>query len=184
MPIRLPFEQLLVPVRQSGARVGAASLARHSSAILLLAPQPSAADWSALPHGALLKRLFADKVRKAGDSFHVRVGTQAQTLLVVTCIDAGRTTFERLQAAAKLSRLALEGEPRSMLLWQQGCDPAAADAASRALLAALQAAAFRFASFKSKRKPATRLARIDIGRRGKLPDLEATLASAAGNNLA
>jgi len=184
MPIRLPFEQLLVPVRQSGARVSAASLARHSSAVLLLQLQPSAADWNALPHGALLKGLFADKVRKAGDSFHVRVGARAQTLLIVACIDTGRSTFERLQAAAKLSRIALDGEPRSMLLWQQGCDAAAADAALLALIAALQAAAFRFASFKSKRKPPLRLTRIDIGRRGKLPELDATLASSGGNNLA
>ena len=184
MPIRLPFEQLLVPVRQSGARVSAAYLARHSSAVLLLGLQPSAADWNALPHGALLKGLFADKVRKAGDSFHVRVGAHAQTLLVVACIDTGRGTFERLQAAAKLSRLALDGEPRSVLLWQQGCDPAAADATLLALVAALQAAVFRFASFKSKRKRPLRLTRIDISRRGRLPDLDATLASSGGNNLA
>jgi leucyl aminopeptidase len=184
MPIRLPFEQLLVPVRQSGSRLGAASLARHSSAVLLLDLQPSAADWNALPHGALLKGLFADKVRKAGDNFHVRVGARAQTLLVVACIDSGRTTFERLQAAAKLSRLALEGEPRSVLLWQQGCDPAAADATLLALVAALQAAAFRFASFKSKRKPPLRLTHIEISRRGKLTGLDATLASSGGNNLA
>jgi leucyl aminopeptidase len=71
-----------------------------------------------------------------------------------------------------------------MLIWQQGCDPAAADAALLALIAALQAAAFRFASFKSKRKPPLRLTRIDIGRRGKLPELDATLASSGGNNLA
>ena len=184
MPIRLPFEQLLVPLRQRGSHVSAATLARHSSAVLLLGSQPTAADWNALPHGVLLKGLFADKVRKAGDNFHVRVGAHAQTLLIVACIDAARGTFERLQAAAKLSRLALDGEPHSMLLWQQGCDPAAADAALLALVAALQAAAFRFASFKSKRKPAARLTRIDIGRRGKLSGLDATLASAGGNNLA
>jgi leucyl aminopeptidase len=189
MPIRLPFEQLLVPVRQSGARVSAASLARHSSAVLLLSAEPSAADWDALPQGALLKSLFAAKVRKAGDCFQVRVGAQAQTLLVVAAVDAARGTFERLQAAAKWSRLALDGEPRSVLVWQQGCDPGAADAAQLALVAALQAAAFRFASFKSKRKPASRLASIDIARRGvgirsKLPDLDAALATAGGNNLA
>ena len=184
MPIRLPFEQLLVPVRQSGARLSAASLARHSSALLLLGAKPSSADWDALPHGALLKSLFAEKVRKAGDSFHVRVGAEAQTLLIVASIDPARGTFERLQAAAKLSRLALEGEPRSILIWQQGCDAGAADAVTLALIAALQAGAFRFASFKSKRKPASQLAQIEIARAGKLPELEATLASAGGNNLA
>ena len=184
MPIRLPFEQLLVPVRQSGARVGAASLARHASAVLLLPAKPSSADWDALPHAALLKSLFADKVRKAGDCFQVRVGPQAQTLLVVATIDPARGTFERLQAAAKCSRLALEGEPKSVLIWQQGSEAASADPVMLALIAALQAAAFRFASFKSKRKPPSALAQIELARAGKFAGLDATLASAGGNNLA
>ena len=209
MPIRLPFEQLVVPVRQSGARVSAAVLARHSSAVLLLGTKPSDADWNALPHGPLLKALFAAKVRKVGDHFHVRLGTEAQTVLVVAGVDPARGAFERLQAAAKWSRLALEGEPRSVLIWQQGCDggaahaaaavagaalagaalAAAADAEQLALIAALQAGAFRFASFKSERKPARRLTLIEIargtGRPGKpLADLDVTLASAGGNNLA
>jgi leucyl aminopeptidase len=203
MPIRLPFEQLLVPVRQSGARVTAASLGSHPSAVLLLPQKPSAAVWDALPHGALLKPLFADKVRNAGDFFHVRVGAQAQTVLVVASLDPARSAFEHLQAAAKWSRLALEGEPASVLVWQQGCDAsadagatpagaavaAAADAAQLALIAALQAAAFRLASFKSKPKAASPLTQIEIARPGKgspgkLQDLDATLASAAGNNLA
>ena len=220
MPIRLPFEQLLVPVRQSGARVTAAVLARHSSAVLLLGVKPSDADWNALPYGALLKALFAEKVRKVGDHFHVRLGAQAQTVLVVAGVDPARGTFERLQAAAKWSRLALEGEPRSLLIWQQGCDAGAAhagaahagaahagaaDAEQLALIAALQAGAFRFASFKSERKPARRLTVIEIarvkgragagagapGKSAKAPtpgrplaDLDATLASAGGNNLA
>jgi len=214
MPISLPFEQLLVPVRQSGASVTAASLARHASAVLLLAHKPSAADWEVLPHGALLKALFAEKVKKAGDFFQVRVGARAQTVLVVASFDPARGAFERLQAAAKWSRLALEGEPGSVLIWQQGCDvpepaagpavaapavagpaPAAADlaaaaeAALLALIAALQAAAFRLATFKSNPKPPSRLALIEIARPGKgrganWPDLDATLASAGGNNLA
>ncbi len=184
MPISLPFEQLVVPVRQIGARVRAASLVRHSSALLLLGSQPAAADWSALPHAALLKPLFKDKIRKAGDSFHLRIGARAETLLVVACIDAARGTFEHLQAAAKLVRVALDGDPRSILIWQQGCEGAAADAAMLALIAAVQAASFRLASFKSKPKSLPRLAHIEIARAGKLPDLDTTLASAGGNNLA
>ena len=161
-----------------------ASLARYSSAILLLERQPAAADWNALPHGPLLKQLFKERIRKAGDSFHLRIGPRAETLLLVACLDAERGTFEHLQAAAKLARVALDGDPRSILLWQQGCEPAVADAATLALIAALQAACFRFASFKSKRKPLPRLAHIEIARSGKLSELEATLASTAGNNLA
>ncbi len=184
MPISLPFEQLVVPVRQISARLGVSSLARYPSAILLLPPRPSAADWNALPHGALLKGLFKDKVHKAGDSFQLRIGAKAETLLTVACIDAARGTFEQLQAAGKLARAALEGDPRSMLIWQQGCEAAAVDAALLALIAALQAAAFRLATFKSKPKPQPRLTSLEIVRAGKWPELETTLASAAGNNLA
>jgi leucyl aminopeptidase len=186
-------------VRQIGARIGMASLARHSSAILLLSAQPSTADWNALPHANLLKPLFEDKVRKAGDSFQLRVGAGAETLLVVACIDAERrsaapSTFEHLQAAAKLARMALDGgptaggprggRPRSILLWQQGCKPAVADAAMLAIIAALQAAAFHLPSFKSKPEPRSKLARVELAHSGRLADLETTLAGAGGNNLA
>jgi len=184
MPIRLPFDQLLVPVRQIKARITAAALARYAGALLFLPLAPSQSDWNALPHGALLRALHERKVRKAGDTFHLRVGPQAQTLLVVACVAAEASTFERLQAAGKLARSALDGDPQSLLVWQQGCAPGAAEATFNTIIAALEAAAFRFATFKSKPKTRARLLRIDLARREKLPDLDLTLATAAGNNLA
>ena len=184
MPIRLPFDQLLVPVRQIKARITAAALARYAGALLFLPLAPSQSDWNALPHGALLRALHERKVRKAGDTFHLRVGPQAQTLLVVACVAAEASTFERLQAAGKLARSALDGDPQSLLVWQQGCEPGAAEATFNTIIAALEAAAFRFATFKSKPKTRARLLRIDLARREKLPDLDLTLATAAGNNLA
>jgi leucyl aminopeptidase len=51
-------------------------------------------------------------------------------------------------------------------------------------VAALQAACFKLESFKSKQRSAPTVAHIDIARRGKLPDLDVTLATSAGNNLA
>jgi leucyl aminopeptidase len=184
MPTRLPFDQLLVPVRQIGARITASLLARHASALVFMPLTPTEADWKALPHGALLRGLYKRKVRKAGDCFHLRVGAQAQTLLVVACVADEAGTFERLQAAAKLARSALDGEPQSLLLWQQGCAAGPANASMSAAIAALQAAAFRFASFKSKPKPREQLARIDVAGGRKIPDLDLTLATSAGNNLA
>ena len=181
---RLPLDLLLVPVRQIGARLTASLLARYSSALVFLPLTPTAADWRALPHGAVLRGLYARKVRKAGDCFHLRVGAQAQTLLIVACLAEEASTFERLQAAGKLARSALDGDPQSLLLWQQGCSADAANATLNATVAALEAAAFRFASFKSKPKKRERLARIDIGAAKKLPNLDLTLATAAGNNLA
>src|ERR1700704_1255844 len=94
MPTRLPLDQLLVPVRQIGARITVSLLARYSSALVFLPLTPSEADWSAVPRG-----LYAQKVRKAGDCFHLRVGASAQTLLIVACLAEEASTFERLQAA-------------------------------------------------------------------------------------
>ena len=184
MPTRLPFDQLLVPVRQIKARISAAALARYASALLFLPLAPSQTDWNALPYGALLRALHERKVRKAGDTFHLRVGPKAQTLLVVACVAGEASTFERLQAAGKLARSALDGDPQSVLIWQQGCTTGAAEATFNTIIAALEAAAFRFATFKSKPKTQARLLRIDLARREKLPDLDLTLATAAGNNLA
>jgi leucyl aminopeptidase len=184
MPTRLPLDLLLVPVRQVGSRISAAVLARHASALLFLPLTPSHADWDALPFGALLRALFARKMRKAGDTFHLRVGPRAQTLLVVACVANEASTFERLQAAGKLARSVLDGDPQSLLIWQQGCATAAAEASLNTMIAALQAAAFRCATFKSKPKTRARLLRIDLARREKLPNLDLTLATAAGNNLA
>jgi leucyl aminopeptidase len=171
-------------VRQIGARVSASSLARYGSALLFLPLAPSAADWEALPHAPMLRALHERKIRKAGDTFHLRVGPQAQTLLVIACVAADATTFERLQAAGKLARSVLEGDPKTLLVWQQGCTSSAADATFHAAIAALQAAAFRFATFKSKPKSRAALLGIDLARRGKLHEMELTLATAAGNNLA
>src|SRR5277367_6017820 len=108
MPIRLPLDRLLVPVRQTGARITPAVLARYESALLFMPLAPTAADWKAVPHGAVLRALYQRKVRKHGDAFHLRVGAEAQTLLVVACLSGEASTFERLQAAGKLARGALE----------------------------------------------------------------------------
>ena len=132
----------------------------------------------------MLRALHERKIRKAGDTFHLRVGPQAQTLLVVACLANEASTFDRLQAAGKLARSALDGDPKSLLVWQQGCTEDAADASFHAIIAALEAAAFRFATFKSKPKSRTQLLQIDIARRGKLQGMELTLATSAGNNLA
>lgn len=173
-----------MPVRQVGARINASNLARYASAVLFLPLSPTDADWKALPHATMLRALYERKIRKAGDTFHVRVGPQVQTSLVVACLANEASSFERLQAAGKLARSALDGDPKSLLVWQQGCPNAAADATFNTMIAACEAAAFRLATFKSKPKSRTRLLRIDLARRGKLQELDLTLATAAGNNLA
>src|SRR4029077_2792459 len=119
MPTRLPLDRLLVPVRHTASRVTASILARYASALLFLPLNPSAADWNALPYGATLRALHERKIRKAGDTYHLRVGPRAETLLIVACIAEEAAAFERLQAAGKLARSALDGDPKSALVWQE-----------------------------------------------------------------
>jgi leucyl aminopeptidase len=145
---------------------------------------PTAHDWAELPHGALLRDLYLRKGRKPGDSVQLKVGAHAETSLIAVCLAETASTFERLQSAGRLARVALEGEPRSMVIAAHGCVKNSADAALNATVASLQAAAFRFATFKSNPKPHTPLARIDIVAADDVVDLDLTLATAAGNNLA
>jgi len=189
MPIRMPplraiLASLLAPAHRIGARVGAAAVARHKAAIVLLPPTPSAADWAALPHGEILRAIFASRSRKPGEQFDLRVGVRGETHCLVGIVAAAASSFERLSAAGKLARAALAGEPESLLLWQQGCAEPAASAALLATVAAVQAAQFELATFKSKPKPARRLRALDVAAGGRLAGLEQTLATSAGNNLA
>jgi leucyl aminopeptidase len=184
MPTRLPFGSLLVPVRQTAARLTEAKLARFECAIVFLPQSPAADDWTALPFGGLLRDLYQRKSLKPGDYVQLKVGAHAETTLFAVCMADAASTFERLQSAGRLTRAALEGEPRSLLVSAQGCVKEAAHATLLATVAALQAAAFRFATFKSAPKPSVALANIELVTTGKLADLDVTLATSAGNNIA
>jgi leucyl aminopeptidase len=184
MPIRLPFSSLRVPVRQIGSPPPSSKFARYECAIVFLPPEPGPSDWAALPHGALLRALHRRKDRKPGDTLQLRVGENAETLLIALSPARTASTFERLKAAGSLVRLALDGEPRSLLLYAHGGDRDIVQSTLQATVAALQAAAFRFASFKTQPKSRRALARIDISTAERVTDLDVTLATSAGNNLA
>ena len=184
MPARPPFEHLLVPVRTIRSRPSAVALARNPAALVLLPPSPSPADWAALggPSSAL-HRAFAAKRRRPGDTFTCSIGALGETRVAVAILDAATSPYERLLAAGKAARGALEDSPASVLLLAHGFTAELADAALRAGVAALQAAAFRLPNFKTER-PGAALARIDLLARARPPGLDHELASAAGNNLA
>src|SRR5258708_3374418 len=184
MPIRLPFGSLLVPVRQTGSRPIPATLARYECAIVFLPAEPSPADWTAVPHGTLLRALYRRRERKPGDTVQLRGGQRAETLVLAVCLAGTASALERLNAGGKLAGVALESEPHSVLLDAHGGDGGVMQAALNATVAALQAAAFRFATFKTDAKPHRPLKRIDISAAGKLTPLDLTLATSGGNNLA
>src|SRR5262249_45978520 len=158
---RIPFDRLLIPVRSTSARVTAALLKRYGSAVLLMPAKPSAEDFKSLPHAPMLQSLHARKIHKPGDCFSVRVGAGADTQLLVVAVSEAASTFERLQCAGKWARVILDNDADRLLILTQGLDADSTDAATHALLAALEANVFRFASFKTKPRPAPRLQRID-----------------------
>jgi leucyl aminopeptidase len=184
MLISLPFDDLMIPVRQSGARLNEAMLKRFSCVLLHLPASVSDVDWNALPQGALLRRLYQARPRKSGDYFHVRVGTSSDTDLWVLIVGHEVSPFKRLQDAGKFARAALAGQPAGVLLAQHGLAEDVAASVLLASVAALQAAAFRLPQFKSAVKRAPRIGSLQIAHTKKLKDLAQTQASAAGNNLA
>ncbi len=152
--------------------------------MLLLPPAPAPGDWAALPFADHVQGVFAQKKRKAGDFFELRLGKRSETLLIVAIAAQKASTFERLQCAARWARAAMAVEPRSLLIGQHGCSAETAHAAALALVAALQAAAMPLPAFKSKPPRHERLASIDLVLGARLPGLRQELAAAAGANLA
>lgn len=183
MPTRLPFDSLLVPVRRVNARLTSARFSRYDCVLVLLPAVPTASDWMGLPHGALLRSLYQHKGRKPGETVLLRVGSRAETTVIALCVAETASTFERLQVAGRVARTALADDPKTFLLASSGGSDEM-EFGLYACLAALQAAAFRFTNYKSTPQAPGSLARIDIAVVGKLPDLDLTMATAGGNNLA
>ena len=184
MPPRLPLNLLTVPVKTRNARLGDNAIARYSAAILLLPAEISDAKLAALPQASALRSVHSQKSRRGDHVLTTRLGARAQTLLVVAYIAPTSSTFERLQLAQKCARMALECEPEKVLIYHAIDNGTVKDSALLATIAALQAAAFRLASFKSKPKRISPLRQIDIAGAGRIADLNLTLATSAGNNLA
>ena len=184
MPTRLPLDSLTVPVNARNARIGEAALARYPAAILLLTASSTDRDFAPLAHADVIRAAHSRKPRQGGDVLTIRIGTRAQTQLVIAYADAKASTFELLQLAQKAARSALEFEPEALLIYAIIESAVLRESAILAVIAGIQAAAFPLASFKSVPKKITRLARIDIAGAGRLRDLDLTVATSGGNNLA
>ena len=166
MPIRLPFNSLIVPARQIRARISPRRSPdmprpRFSAPETLGRGLGGVAPWGGAARAVRAQGPQGRRLLPAAR------GCRAETLLVAAC-PAAQCEHLRTVAGGRQARArALECEPQSLLLWQQGCDLEPVGRVSRRL-AALQAGAFRFATFKSKPKPRTPLARLDVALEGKL----------------
>ena len=77
----------------------------------------------------------------------------------------------------------MESEPESLLLWQQGCVGNGAGGVQRRGCRP-RGGGFSVRDLQEQAETAPALARIDIATAGKVADLDFTLATAAGNNVA
>jgi leucyl aminopeptidase len=184
MPVRLPLERLIVAVRKRSARITDAILQRYPAALLLLPVAPNENSWARVPFGDLVQALHRSKPRKSGDHYVLRVGSQAQTVLVIGVVGTATSSFEQLHAAGKAARAVLEFEAASVVIFSHELGAASHRAHVLAAIAALQAAAFTMPNFKSKPRRQVALTRIDVAGTTPLDELQTTLAGCAGNNLA
>ena len=164
---------------------------RHPSSLAIRPPfvflplKPAAARLGGGAARRVLRALYARRVRKDGDCCQLRVGARAETAARRRCLPAQASTFERLQAAGKLARSS--DRERTAIAAAMAArvrpDTAARRVQSRPLPRSRRR---RFASRPSR---ASR-SRAGASRASTLPrpascrDLDLTLASAAGNNLA
>ena len=187
MPIRLPL-------KTRSSRCGncaRGSRARRSPVMarpsFFCRSKPSAGDWAALPHGAVLRGLYARKVRKEGDCCQLRVGARAADPADRRVPGRSRRApFERLQAAGKLARAALGRRSRRRCCSGSRAataDDRRADVARDRRGPPSGGVSLRDASRASRNR--ARRSRGSISRsRGTLRDLDVTLATSAGNNIA
>ena len=185
MPTRLPFDHCSCPCAKSARGLP------HRSSPAIRAPccscrsTPTAADWAALPHGAVLRALYARKVRKAGDCFHLRVGARARDP-ADRRLPGRRGQHLRAPASRRQTRAQRAGRRAAIAAAmaaglrrgcrrRDACTPPSPRSKRR-----------RFASRRFKSKPkAARASRASTSRGAEsLHDLDLTLATAAGNNLA
>ena len=185
MSIRFPFRTLTVPVRQIAPRVSASKLASYSAAVVLLPLKPVGGGLG----GGASWRAIARAIRAQG--------AERRRLLSASRRRAGRDPARRRLPPCEgkhLRAVATRRETRSRgdgVGPRRRCCCGSKDAAARSraplsspTVAAFEAAAFRFASFKSKPKPRPALARIDIAMGGRWPISSSPSPPSAGNNLA
>ena len=152
--------------------------------VLIVVPNdPPDALFRRVPQGAQLKRLLKRARTTDLDAATTRLNNRKATGLTVAAFEEG-TAFAGLTWARKLIAQCNREKPGSLGLLVLGLGEQQRASAVEALVAAAEAAAFQLPSFKSERKPATRLKRIRILASKPRVSLDGVRAQALGNNIA
>jgi leucyl aminopeptidase len=151
--------------------------------LLVVAPRGRTAALARLPHGTHLAALRSRAARHGDDFASSRAANERGTGLTVGTFTAARG-FAALTWAAKALRECLRDKPRALGIAFVGLADPDARTAAESLLAAAGAAAFALPTFKTARKPETRLASLRLFAAPDGLDLPAARAQALGNNVA
>ena len=150
--------------------------------LVVLPGNPPGALFRRLPQGAQLKRLL----NKAGgaelETATSRLNNPRATGLTVATF-AGGTAFSRLTWARQLIAQCARERPGSLGVLVLGLEAERVSVVED-LVAAAEAAAFELPTFKSEKKPGTRLKRLRILASSPRVDLREVRAQALGNNIA
>ena len=163
MPIRLPFENLIVPVRQIRARISAIDARPPCRGHRFSAPETVRRRIGRrCPTGRRCARSTPARSARRAIAVSCASAPGAETLLIAVCPAAQASTFERLQSAAKLARSALESEPETLLIWERAASPR--PSSRRCMRPSRPSRPQRSALRRSRasRSRAPRLARIDL----------------------
>jgi leucyl aminopeptidase len=157
--------------------------ASELEALLVVAPEaPEKALFEGLPESKRWQLLHARFKARGGTLRTSALSNQAQTLAVLGYMRPDASAFERLSLAGRMLKEASARNPRSIGLVALG-DPASAEAALDALLAAALAHAFALPNYRASLDEEHPLEQITV-LGGRKIDTRYAIAAARGNNLA
>ena len=184
--IRFPFRSLTVPVRQIAPRVSASKLARLLRSRRVSAAQArggrlgGGAAWRAVARA--IRAQGAERKATAVTFASARAPRRCWWPRAPRCRPAPSSGCRR--PASSLARV-MESDRRSLLLWQQGCDRETARGGVHRRRRRIRGGGISLRDLQEQAEAARPRWRASTSRRReKLADLEFTLATAAGNNLA
>jgi leucyl aminopeptidase len=180
------MQSTTVNIIQESAKLSQKSTEIYTNLILLL---PAGFDrYETLPHGQVLHARMQRQGEKidAGAPFASDLPNAAGTRVALALIDPGADAHALLTLARKLVDIHAQGRHATLAIACYGFEhqPALADAACEAVVAATLASDFALPMFKSKPQPRSALREIHIHGHRRADGYARTRAEAAGNNLA
>jgi leucyl aminopeptidase len=153
------------------------------AALAWIVATPEQPRWRDVPHGATLGLRHARQAA-AAEAWATDLPNRRSTRAVHLPLSEHLSPFELLGAARRAVELALENNPRELVVSLHGCGGQLAAAACEALASAALARSVALPVAKRTPPPASKLARIRLHGRGARIDARRVLAEAEGNGLA